>query len=156
MSHSSHSANYIRVVKAVVLKPHQNSSTFSNRSSSCFEYWTRIFSILRDSANTQKSVILLFHLNSRRIVHIHRILLHSRAYPATCSELNPKFGTQSNFQDTPPVPWQCVQDSDPITKHGPAWQLLEVLHLLLAHRDPPPCPWRRHVRRSAGVQQFQH
>lgn len=73
-------------------------------------------------------------------MHIHRILLHSRAYPATRSELNPKFGTRSNFQDGPSVSFQGVKDSDATTKQGPAWQLLEVLHLCLDHTGIPPGP----------------
>lgn len=64
------------------------------------------------------------------------MLLHSRAYPTTRSELYPKFGTRSNVQDSPSVSFQGVKGSDAITKHGPAWQLLEVLHLCVAHRDP--------------------
>lgn len=81
-------------------------------------------------------------------MHIHRILLHSRAYPATRSALHPKSGTRSNFQDGPSVSFQGVKGSDPLTQHGPAGQLLQVLPLRGAQGSPS------HVkaqRRSAAV-----
>lgn len=103
--------------------------------------------------NTQKSLILLFHLNSRRIVHIHRILLHSRACPATRSELHPKFGTQSTFQDGPSVSSRRVKDTDPISKHGPARQLLQVAPSPLGTQgSPSPVTEARKAQsRSAAV-----
>jgi len=39
MSHSTHSAIDIRVAKAVVLEPHQNSSTLWNWPNRCLECW---------------------------------------------------------------------------------------------------------------------
>lgn len=156
MSHSTHSANYIRVAEAVVLKHHQDSSTLWNRPNSCFEWWTRICSVQRDSANTKVSYLAVLCEFKLRVCSQHSSTTTiSKLTQETVKNWTPSLAHTSISRSIPLFYYNTVKNKIPSPSMNLTGSYSRCL-ISASHKWIAPCLWRRHLRRSAEVQQFGH
>lgn len=156
MSHSTHSANYIRVAKALVLKPIKIHLHFETHLTVVLN-GEQEYAAFKEILLIQKSVILLFYMNlSWR--YDHSILLHLQFQSLAKQQLRIELQVW-HIQQFPGASlyfittlWRTMIPSPSINLTGSYSRcFISTSHTWIA-----PCLGLRHIRRSAEVQQFRH